>query len=133
MGVNITGTVLLMGSVEWESGSTIEGKRILTAATDDKLTGMAPVPIPPPNTGDPCPCIAPIPDSVEPVMSPGTNTVGGEKMMVMGGMYIQKSSGKTCQPMMAMSAKTVINGTPVLTEVEAMMIMGMLNGAGASP
>lgn len=127
MGVNITGTVLLTGNVEWEVDSTIEGVAILTEA--DTLTGMAPVPIPPPNTGDPCPCGPP--GDVENVMTPGTNTVGGNKMVVMGGMYLQKGGGKTCQPMMAMSATTVINGTPVLTETEAAMIMGILNGAGA--
>lgn len=131
MGVNITGTVILTGDTEWESGSTINNVAILTEV--DKLTGIAPIPVPPPPSGDACPCVPPVPDSVEPVMTPGTHTVGGNKMMVLGGMYVQKSSGKTCQPMMAMSPKTVVNGTPVLTETEAMMIIGMLNGAGASP
>lgn len=131
MAVNITGPIMLSGSVEWEAGTTIGNDPIVTEA--DTFAGMAPIPVPPPNTGDPCPCVPPVPDSVENVMTPGTNTVGGNKMVVLGAMYLQKSSGKTCQPMIAMSANTVINGTPVVSELMVMMFMGILNGAGATP
>lgn len=131
MVVNITGTVLLTGAVEWVAGTTIGGSPIVTE--DEKWQGLAPVPVPPPNTGDVCPCVPPVPDTVENVVTPGTNTVGGQKMVVMGGMYIQKSSGKTCQPIMALSGQTVFNGTPVVTENDLMMFVGFLNGAGALP
>lgn len=125
--VLISGSVLLTGAVEWSSGAKTANGSIITE--DMTFQGMAPVPIPPPNTGDPCPCSSPPADDVKNLMTPGSHTIGTKKMVVLGSMYMQ-SSGKPCQPMMAMSAETVINNTPVC--VDPMMFMGMLNGAGAS-
>jgi len=131
MGVDITGSVVLMGETEWESGSTINGNLILTEASTFK--GMAPTPVPPPNTGDPCSTSPPPADKTEVAFTPGTQTVNGNKMLVMGGMLLQGDGTKPCQPMIAMSTQTVLNGPPVCTEVDQTMFMGILNGAGCSP
>ena len=137
MGIEIdVSSLMLLGTIDWVTDSvTIKGAgAILTKA--DVLSGMAPIPIPPPNTGDACPCAGPGGD-VECMVTPGQHTINGtsdsNKMVTMGSMYTQKdgANGKICQPMMAMSAQSVLNPTPVLTTADAAMIMGMLNGAGA--
>lgn len=130
--VDIIGPIILTPGkpVAWAAGSTIDSVPIVTVATAEKYKGMAPVPVPPPNTGHACPCTPPATDTLEPVITPGDHTVGGEKMMVMGGMYLQKSGGLVCQPVIAMSIQTVLNATPVVTLNDLMVFMGLLNGAG---
>ena len=131
--VELSGAVILTGNVVWDS-CVINGSPVLT--DDKKLIGMAPVPVPPPNTGDPCPCIPPSgAPHVENQMTPGSHSIkDAGTFITMGAMYMQKdgSGGKTCQPMMAQSAQTPINNTPVVTENDIMMFVGFLNGAGAS-
>jgi len=136
MAISITGTgLMIMGSIDFDPSGG--GTKIGTSAILVKsqiLMGIGPVMIPPPPSGDLCPCGGPGGD-VECVMTPATMKVGGVEVVIMGSMYTQDDSGnaKVCQPMMAMSAETVIHNTPILTENSSMMIMGMLNGMGAMP
>lgn len=123
--ITVTGTLILTGAVDWSS-MTIGGDPVIL---DEDYDGMAPVPVPPPNTGDPCSCSPP--GAVELAMTPGTHTVNNVPIVVMGSLYTQSDGSKICQPMMAMSTEKVINNGPVCTTSSVSMFVGMINGAGA--
>jgi hypothetical protein len=140
MGVKITGTVILSGSVEWEVGTTYNTDPIValpTSPPDETLKPMAPVPYPPPS-GPPAACTSiPSPNQkVKFIVNPNEagHTIGGVPMVSMGAMGLQHPGNNVpCQPITFMGTTGALTPLPVVTEPDLMIAIGPMNGAGITP
>lgn len=136
MGIAITGSIILIGTTDWEAGTTAGGSPIFALAAPAEasdLIPLGPVPYPPQTPPGPCMTSPPSGQKIKLLANPNKagHTIAGVPMVSLGSMWIQGATAfPMCQPILGMSTKTIIATTPVITVGDLMMAIGIMTGLG---
>lgn len=133
--VDVQGTVILMGAVNWKDGIKLGGTPALLESVE--LAPLAPVPFPPPSGPIFGACTSGF-SSGQTMLLVNPNKMGhnvaGDPIVCMGAMYLQMGptgNPLPCQPVMGIGTSSVLATLPACKANDIMTFVGGMNFAGA--